>query len=1524
MAIITQKDIIDVVRANIEIMEEIIETIDGTSYLKDKKKYDDKAISEHVKFLYGDPDKPKSGGKPSGLISELVVANDCLAKLAKVKAVNSKNIKKNAEKILQSINDVIQAVNDKMPADVKDIDQVTKNITNVKKIVDALMSVSKDIFILALISPLLLIASLLAILSVTVIMAFVWVVVTLMNMIKATVTKEQLESFKNVQALCRCIIIIDLEIIILALLAPIVAIAAVIALLGLGILTLCVWGMTFMLNFMVKLIKKVYDELAIVSMFFIVLILILVGISLGLLVVALIATVVVQLIPEVLIFLAMLIGIIIMLTVIGFILSKMTSILIEAMIGLVLLTVIMALITAVAVMLLIVAACAIFIVEHVGELFAFFGILIGVVVMMMALGAILMLAITPLAFCIAGLALLVVVVTELIAAATLLLILSLFKLDEAKIEQVVEAISNSLMTIVFKLILLAIPGLNIMVGQILMSLGLLLGVVAELIVAATELLILQLFNLDEKKLDKNISAITSSMYNIAIRLLPLAVPWLLAVFGWLLANVGLLLGVMVEFVAIGKKVQEIADLTIDEKKVMDNVTSIFNVLDLIFERLGDKKKANMRKKIARKAKKMFKHIRTALEYVSDIVNNFMKPIMDLELKERPIIKKVDVIFNTLDYIFERLGDKKAIKKRKKLAKKAKRMFKHIYAMMEYMNSIVNDFMKPITELDLKEKAVIKKVETIFNTLDYVFGRLGDKKAMKERKKAAKRAKRMMKQVGKVTNIIKDITDTLNAINEIKLRDNLIRKNLGVIFDCLDYVFERCGDKKAMKKRKKAAKRAKKMLKHVGQVVKIVKDMVELVNELSQVKVKTNQIQKNLGVVWDTVKMIETEIQKHAKSNDGGGGIGGMIKGWFKRRKKAKQAKNFMEHLGRIGQIVGIVNDMVEVLESLQEIKLKKQKIMNNLDAVWGVVEDIEKQIEKYCSPDSNVSGGNKKWWEFWKKSPAETKADKDREFMKHLGRVSNIIKIIRGITSTLDSMKKFKLNKTDMISKLDELFGVIEHIEAYIDKKFAKVELSWWDMWSMSHGYGWSQQERERAAEQIRNQQIQDYFKKINGLVGAIKGMADTFKVIEELKLDKGTVVTKLQDVFDIVEAVETSVHDYLQKGADALKAKYGAEWSKWSATNDDYTRIAMEWKAEEMDRMMSMIGPLAEVICSVGEIINALNDIQNLKISKKKVTNAIDGLFSFIDNELMPIIEGHKTTEAQYDNAIEVIESKEEIFEAIGKVKAYMDPLVELSNMKLSKSTLLDELNCIYNDIPQTVTACVGNLTEEGMDLIDEFIYNVKSMYEGLVQMQPFMTRLQDIANSKISKTSTNTLQILFSTIPSIISDAVDNMKFDLTKATKMEALIDTIAYIQDVLKDFQVSSTQVENQRKMTENYIKFLDAIDKVDNSNLKTSVSLFEQMARLSESISGNFDGLAQTINDKIAPLLEELNKLLEEVPEKIKEKTGGGSEGGSGSESDSKSEKKKDDKKDKEKGMDDVVAKLSKLIRVATDIKEAVD
>lgn len=1295
MAIITQKDIIDVVRANIEIMEEIIETIDGTSYLKDKKKYDDKAISEHVKFLYGDPDKQKSSGKPSGLISELVVANDCLAKLAKVKVVNSKKIKKNATSIINSINDVIEAVNQNMPADVKDIDQVTKNITNVKKIVDALISVSKDIFILALISPLLIIASLLAIVSVLIIMAFVWVVVTLMNMIKATVSKEQLESFERVRALCRCLIIIDLEIITLALLTPAVTVAAVIALLGLGILTLCVWGMTFMLNFMVKLIKKVYDELAIVSMFFIVLILTLVGISLGLLVVALIATIVVQLIPKVLIFLGMLIGIIIMLTVIGFILGKMTGVLIDAMIGLILLTVIMALTTAVAAMLLIVVACSIFIVEHIGELFAFFGVLIGVVVMMMVLGIILMIAIIPLAFCIAGLALLAVVVTELI-------------------------------------------------------------------VVATELVILQLFNLDEKKLDKNISAITSSVYNIGLRLLPLAMPWLLAVFGWLLVNVGLLLGVMVEIVAIGKKIQELTNLTIDEKKVINNVTTIFNILDLIFERLGDKKKANMRKKIARKAKKMFKHIRTALKYVSDIVNDFMKPIMDLELKEKPIIKKVDVIFNTLDYIFESLGDEKAIKMRKKLAKQAKRM---------------------------------------------------------------------MKRVGRVMDIVEKMVETLNSLQEIKL--------------------------------------------------------------------KQRKIQNNLDLVWETIESIETQIKKKTDENGGG------LKGLFNRWKKARQQKNFTKELGRIGKIVEILSQMCDALNGIQDIKLKNRKITDNLNTIFEVIDNIESQIKSKIPEDQGLFKG---LFTNWKKKT------KDQQFIEQLGRIGKIVEIVGTMCTTLNSLQQIKLNKKDIKSGLDAVWAAVEDIEAQIKVKTALKEeekgfFQWFRMWG---------REKEEAQQQV---EFEQYMGNIGKICASITTAVDLINKLSEIKIDRTTITNNLAEVFGTIDFLEGEIKKYTSS----------IDWGKvGERVNSDWVgtyRGSMETRIETMEQARDLLGPAAEVITSISTTMEAMNSLQNLKLSKKKIKNSIEGLFNFLDDELVPIIAGSMENKGEdfYASAIKAIEDRKEMFDALDLIQPYFEQLTSIANFKISKSGLIEELTYMMCDLPLALHEKLSIITESQLETVNDQMMEIRLMIKDLVKINEYIEPIRKIGEANLdAKTIGKNIGIVFYDIPNILSKAVDEFKMSKDKSGKMGLLIGSIEDIQDVLKDFNVSNTQVENQKKMTENYIKFLDKIDNVDNSNLKTTVSLFEQMARLSESISGNFDGLAQAINDKIAPLLEELNKLLEEVPEKIKEKTGGESTVVTESESEGKSEKKNNnDMKNMEKGIDEVVAKLSKLIRVTTDIKDEV-
>lgn len=76
------------------------------------------------------------------------------------------------------------------------------------------------------------------------------------------------------------------------------------------------------------------------------------------------------------------------------------------------------------------------------------------------------------------------------------------------------------------------------------------------------------------------------------------------------------------------------------------------------------------------------------------------------------------------------------------------------------------------------------------------------------------------------------------------------------------------------------------------------------------------------------------------------------------------------------------------------------------------------------------------------------------------------------------------------------------------------------------------------------------------------------------------------------------------------------------------------------------------------------------------------------------------------------------------------------------------------------------------------------------------------------------------------------------------------------------------VNNHTKLTENTIKLIDKIDKSKLENLQTAHNMFKEMKEFSESISGNFDELAEALNEKITPLLEELKELIGKIPESV--------------------------------------------------------
>jgi hypothetical protein len=114
-------------------------------------------------------------------------------------------------------------------------------------------------------------------------------------------------------------------------------------------------------------------------------------------------------------------------------------------------------------------------------------------------------------------------------------------------------------------------------------------------------------------------------------------------------------------------------------------------------------------------------------------------------------------------------------------------------------------------------------------------------------------------------------------------------------------------------------------------------------------------------------------------------------------------------------------------------------------------------------------------------------------------------------------------------------------------------------------------------------------------------------------------------------------------------------------------------------------------------------------------------------------------------------------------------------------------------------------------------------------------------------------------------VIDLINNHDFGSIDDDKLEIL----EQITDIIEDFtDVNGENADGVVKVVNSYANFIDKVNTVDVTKLETSTKMFEQMARFSESIEGDFDELAETLSDKLLPVLTELKEVMSVLPEKI--------------------------------------------------------
>lgn len=386
--------------------------------------------------------------------------------------------------------------------------------------------------------------------------------------------------------------------------------------------------------------------------------------------------------------------------------------------------------------------------------------------------------------------------------------------------------------------------------------------------------------------------------------------------------------------------------------------------------------------------------------------------------------------------------------------------------------------------------------------------------------------------------------------------------------------------------------------------------------------------------------------------------------------------------------------------------------------------------------------------------------------------------------------------------------------------------------------------------------------------VGYMAEIANSLMEIQHIELDTALIISKVGNIFDFITELNVKIEGFLNPKEEENKTSLTPEPGFFSRMFGGTKAGATKRAYKKANKMLNKV---QKVITTLADIGNAINSILELKLdvdTKNTITGNLGKIFEFIEEldsrikELMrpeAVTEGgavgflksiHRRAQKMKDDynfnkADEKMSKIESVILSIQNIGEAFNTLKDLEFTETTKDVkgTKDKIIGNVNNIITTIKDIAKQISDESASLLveDDYEYAIN----GLNSLIEF-----------INKSNEAFKQI----------ESIDNSNFD-TK--KLNDKIDIISRLNKEIRNFGgVKEKHAEQTKDMISSHIDFLNKINTVDVNKLKVSANMVESMAKLSKSIRGNFEGLAESINEDLMPVLEELKKIMETIPEKL--------------------------------------------------------
>lgn len=416
------------------------------------------------------------------------------------------------------------------------------------------------------------------------------------------------------------------------------------------------------------------------------------------------------------------------------------------------------------------------------------------------------------------------------------------------------------------------------------------------------------------------------------------------------------------------------------------------------------------------------------------------------------------------------------------------------------------------------------------------------------------------------------------------------------------------------------------------------------------------------------------------------------------------------------------------------------------------------------------------------------------------------------------------------------------------------------------------------------------------GSIAMINLLGWLLKGIQNIDLDTDLVKDKVKEIFDCIGAIQAALSE---------------EWSFKSVADDGIMGTIAKafglggmWKLVNSLLQLGTVASLFGIIALIDSMGSSLNSIANMDTSKfgsvNKKTNAIVTTINGVGKSIMQrdlidtddledAIESLTSMEDMYKKILNITTSMSKAgdidLKKVVNVKVAFDQVKTISTSNLTKFNYNDKREIRHlSEVVEVATDIVRRWSELKIESSESYINQSRAVSTLLSSVTNI--KLDNVADRKVvnnfrystskivdaieevSKMQTGSLDA----INKYIKSSVDSLSGNLLTIAKLDIDDQKVAYRIGLLRSLNrylqqvvnVDDSAVRNSKEITDNYVKLLDRIDRSDLEKLQVTERMLRNWADLSHSIRGNFEGFAQSINEHIAPTLQELNTTMDEV------------------------------------------------------------